>query len=227
MVLIKSGLMSQMSGSIAGATFSRNRGGAYMRARTKPINPATPNQVAVRSVFSEFASLYAGLDETKKRSWEAYAQGAVFLNRLGDAIIPSAISVYVASNSLLALAGLNPVTDAPVTTTRPSLVIPDGAVFTWADNGDGSLTGVTVANATGGKVIVQSSIALTAGQRSTKQTYRSLVRGLVSSMASLSDTFDGKHTYTIGNEFAVRVRVIRPDGAYSEPYFLRGEATTV
>ncbi|GAH13494.1 unnamed protein product, partial [marine sediment metagenome] len=50
MSLVKyGGGIVQMSGSIAGNTFARNRYGNYVRARTKPINPNSDRQVVVRA----------------------------------------------------------------------------------------------------------------------------------------------------------------------------------
>ncbi|GAH50296.1 unnamed protein product, partial [marine sediment metagenome] len=48
MALVKlGGGIVQISGSIAGNTFARNRFGNYMRSRTKPVNPNSTRQTDI------------------------------------------------------------------------------------------------------------------------------------------------------------------------------------
>ena len=59
MALIKyGGGIVDMSGSIAGNTHARNRFGNYMRARTKPVNPNSDRQVAIRAIVSYLAEFW-------------------------------------------------------------------------------------------------------------------------------------------------------------------------
>jgi len=53
----KSPILSQASGSIAGITFSHNRGGMYVRARAVPTNPGSPQQHRSEEHTSELQSL--------------------------------------------------------------------------------------------------------------------------------------------------------------------------
>ena len=225
-MLIKSTLIAQASGSIAGATFSRNRGGAYVRSRVRGVNPNSPAQSRVRTTFSQWASAYAALTLSQKRTWEVYAENAVFLNALGDPIIPPAISIYVGANSLLEAVALPAVSVAPLTTTRPSLVVDEMSLLTWdVSDSEFTLTDVSAANATGGRLFVATSSAQTAGQRSFKVGYRRAVTQIdVSAIVNSFGAEPGAYEYVAGQNFRVRARVVRPDGAYSEPVFFNGTA---
>ena len=44
--------LTDASGSLSGVTYSHNRGGAYTRNRSIPVNPNTVQQQAVRNAFS-------------------------------------------------------------------------------------------------------------------------------------------------------------------------------
>ena len=53
MALIKTGpAVAVISGSVGGTVFSRNKGGAYMRNRSIPVNPQSAAQVVVRAAMA-------------------------------------------------------------------------------------------------------------------------------------------------------------------------------
>ncbi|GAH76569.1 unnamed protein product [marine sediment metagenome] len=56
MALIKYGVgIADASGSAGGVVFARNKSGAYIRNRTKPVNPKSTRQEAARAVVSYLA----------------------------------------------------------------------------------------------------------------------------------------------------------------------------
>lgn len=59
MALIKYGAgVVQMSGSIAGDVHARNRFGNYTRPRTKPVNPQSARQTAIRAIVAYVAEIW-------------------------------------------------------------------------------------------------------------------------------------------------------------------------
>lgn len=115
MALIKfGGGVIQMSGSIAGDTFARNRFGNYSRARTKPINPNTARQIAVRSALTELVARWAQvLTATQRTAWNLYASSVGMKNRLGEVVYLSGMNQYVRSNSFYPRYGLTPIDAGP------------------------------------------------------------------------------------------------------------------
>ncbi len=113
MALIKfGGGVVQMSGSIAGDTFSRNRYGSYVRARTKPVNPNTARQVAVRAAVAFATSRWSQtLTGVQRTAWNLYADNVNMTNRLGETIHLSGFNHYVRSNCIKA-AHASPAIDA-------------------------------------------------------------------------------------------------------------------
>jgi len=110
-----------MSGSIAGNTFSRNRYGAYVRARTKPVNPNTDRQVAVRSVMAALTTRWSQtLDAAKRAAWDLYAARVNMVNKLGETINLSGFNHYIRSNSILLSLSLTVVDDGPVIFELPA-----------------------------------------------------------------------------------------------------------
>lgn len=100
MALIKfGGGVVQMSGSIAGDTFSRNRYGNYVRARTKPVNPNTARQVAVRSAIATLTTRWSQtLTAVQRTAWNLYADSVNMTNRLGETVHLSGFNHYIRSN---------------------------------------------------------------------------------------------------------------------------------
>lgn len=64
-------VISQGSGSLGGATFSRNKGGSYMRAKVTPTNPQTARQTAVRSDLAGLSAEWRTLTEAERGAWNA------------------------------------------------------------------------------------------------------------------------------------------------------------
>jgi len=103
MALIRyGGGIIQMSGSIAGNTFARNRYGNYARARTKPVNPKTELQSEVRTVMAYLAERWAEtLTDEQRIAWNDYGAGVAMKNKLGEVVHLSGFNHYIRSNAYL------------------------------------------------------------------------------------------------------------------------------
>lgn len=123
MALIKfGGGIVDMRGSIAGNTFARNRAGAYARARTKPVNPNTALQQAVRNNLQALVNAWSEvLTDANRIAWAQYAAAVPMTNRLGEAMNLTGFNMFIRSNTALLQAGLAQVNDGPTT-----LLLPEG-----------------------------------------------------------------------------------------------------
>ncbi len=122
MALIKfGGGVVAMSGSIAGNTFSRNRYGAYVRARTVPVNPNTARQVGVRAALAFLTTRWAQILTTNQRiAWNLYGANVNMVNKLGETINLSGFNHYIRSNVPRLIFGRNIVDDGPVIFELPA-----------------------------------------------------------------------------------------------------------
>lgn len=105
MALVKyGGGIVQMSGSIAGNTFARNRYGNYVRSRTKPVNPQSPLQDSVRSAMAMLTQRWsATLTAAQRTAWNLYASNVAMKNKLGETINLSGFNHYIRSNMIMAI----------------------------------------------------------------------------------------------------------------------------
>lgn len=156
MALVKyGGGIIQMSGSIAGNVFARNRFGNYIRPRVKPVNPRSVRQEEMRSIISYLAEYWhTVLDDTERGLWAAYAAAVAMQNKLGETVYPTGFNHFIRSNSELMRIGETVLDDGPTLLSLPDkdplLVISAESVaaqtltFTcdtvgWAANGDTKL----------------------------------------------------------------------------------------
>ncbi|MBA7661073.1 hypothetical protein ES703_69085 [subsurface metagenome] len=158
MALVKyGGGITQMSGSIAGNTFARNRYGNYVRARTKPVNPKTAQQIAVRTAVAYLADYWAQtLSAAQRAAWGLYASNVVMKNKLGESINLSGFNHFIRSNAWLrAILSATP-KGPPVIFELPSQ---DGTLAVTASEATQQLTvtyddGLAWADETGGFLIL-------------------------------------------------------------------------
>lgn len=133
-MLIKSALVTQISGSIGGMTGSHNRGGMYLRSRAVPTDPATAAQVAVRNHMADLTSRWTNtLTPLQRTAWDTYAFNVPLINPLGDPINVSGLAMYVRSNVPRLQAGVLRVDVAPVIFNLGDFTAPSFA-FSAASN---------------------------------------------------------------------------------------------
>jgi hypothetical protein len=107
-------------GSIGGTTFSRNRYGAIARARTKPVNPKTALQSAVRALMATISQAWFALVSIAQRAdWAVYAANVPAKNKLGEVINLTGFNMFVKSNMAAQNAGLPQILDGPAVFTLP------------------------------------------------------------------------------------------------------------
>lgn len=62
-----------LSGKLGGSVYSRNKGGAYIRAYVKPTNANTQAQINARGSFTSAVTAWHGLTDIQKQAWNAFA----------------------------------------------------------------------------------------------------------------------------------------------------------
>lgn len=97
MARILSSLIGDLRGSIGGQTYSRNKAGAFIRQRVKPVNPQTVRQQNARYRFGNMSILFQSLSAAQKTCWENFAKS--HFNPLKG----NNTGIYSAGNAFVAL----------------------------------------------------------------------------------------------------------------------------
>lgn len=138
LMLFKSSVFAQASGSLSGTVFSHNAGGQYVRNRSIPTDPSSAFQVAVRNALGTLASAWTNLTDSERAQWATYGANVPIVNRLGDPINLSGIAQFIRSNAPREnfMGPTNRVTAAPSDFTLPSVILP---TLTAAEQSPGAI----------------------------------------------------------------------------------------
>jgi hypothetical protein len=129
------GLAQDVRGSLNGTTFSRNKGGAYVRTRVSPVQPRTFYQLRQRSIFATNAKAWSQLTDSQRTAWTAFAAANPLTNVFGDSIIVSGLAAYQQLNAVLLTIGQPVISDPPADKT----VIPIAAAVGMLSSSTGPL----------------------------------------------------------------------------------------
>lgn len=136
-------IIAAASGSVGGLTFSRNRGGAYIRVRAVPVDPGSAEQIVVRNALTTLVTRWGDvLTPAQRELWDVYATNVPVTNALGNEIFLTGINHYTRSNVPRIQAAVGIVDAAPTvfnlgSFTPPTLAIaPPLALSTTFDDTD-------------------------------------------------------------------------------------------
>jgi len=146
-------ILADMSGRLQGIVASHNRGGQYFRGRTIPDTPPTAPQTAVRVHMATCVNNWTQvLTNVERSNWNDYAAINPEVNGFGDQVNIGGLGWFVRANISRLLAGIAPVTTAPVSSgpaglTPPTVSLIAGDDFAvafndadaWANQDDGAL----------------------------------------------------------------------------------------
>ena len=230
----KSEHMTQASGSIAGVTYARAKGGIlYRRARAIPVNPQSPAQTQVRSALTSLVNSWiTTLSTAQRTAWDTYGAEVLFTNKLGDPVPISGQNAYIGANVARMSADsklgstLGTITAAPTVFDRGDFTTP--AVVSYA-----VATGLNMTFETGDAWVTEDAAAMLIFQGRPRNPSRKFFKGpwrLVGLIAGDSTTpptsphligtatlmIEG-FSINIGQRFSTRVVVVRADGRWSSP----------
>ncbi len=225
-MLFTSPVYSQASGSIAGITYSHNRGGMYTRARVTPTDPSTALQQILRAAMGVLAPFWGNtLTAGERAAWTLYADNVPWINPLGQTIFLTGQQHFLRINTVRLQIGLQILTAAPIifdlgTFTAPSidsaLTFPQLLInFTNTD---------AWANAVGGFMLFYQGRAQGQGRNFYRGPWK--FGGPIAgdpSPPSSPQLVAVSQVWPIGSRIWSHVRVIQVDGRMSLPVILGPE----
>ena len=113
-VKFKSQILQQASGSVGGATYSRNKGGMYIRQRGLVKQTNTPQQQAIKNAVALLVNLWnSTVTQTQRDAWAVYAKNTPLLDKLGDSRQVTALNMFCRYNVPAMQSGSAPLLTAP------------------------------------------------------------------------------------------------------------------
>jgi hypothetical protein len=219
------GGVAQISGSIGGTTFARNKAGFYARNRTVPVNPGSARQQTIRFAVAQLTTRWVEtLTAAQRAAWETYAANVHLPNSLGQLRDVGGIAMYVRSNvprltSLLPLMPL--VDDAPTifdlgTFSEPAIDSVDAAADTADisfDNTDAWAIEVNAAMYVFASRPQNPSVNFFKGPYQAAATIPGAVMPPIS-----PQTFNLPFPVAVGNRVFFRMNVTRADGRLASSF---------
>lgn len=136
--IVFGGGITAMIGSHAGNTFSKNKGGAYIKKKMLGVNPRSVRQVANRTQIGQLSKEYTyALTDAQRAAWRTFASTYPVINRLGNTTFLSAAQMYAKLNAVVLRNGSPSVTLPPSSTVVGT---PVSVVLVATSGGGGSLT---------------------------------------------------------------------------------------
>lgn len=115
MALINFGLgVAEIRNKEGGTVFSRNRGGAYVRKNTAPLQPNTSFQQTMKTRLSDNAQAWRGLTPSQQAAWRASATDFPYTDVFGYSRTLSGFGLYCQLNGNLLNVGAPVLTSPPV-----------------------------------------------------------------------------------------------------------------
>lgn len=108
-------IVTDVRGKVSGVVFSKNKGGAYVKAKVSSVQPRTPEQIFTRSVFARLSKAYSNtLDNAQRDAWQRLAGNFPSRDIFGNTHVLSALAMFQSVNAVIRHAGLDLLTDPPV-----------------------------------------------------------------------------------------------------------------
>lgn len=222
-------LVGESRGSLGGITASRNRFGAYLRAKVSPVQPTSNRRTTIRGNFANLCESFRDLSSAEISAWTAFSDTLTYIDSLGRNYTPTAINAYVAVNALRKDLGQAIQTTAP--TKSGFIPFPAGFAFGLIAGNNGVTVTFTAEdvglNVTGSGLLVQIGKKLTESQKFFKGPFVKIGQIVgdsetpPTSPRNLSDSITRNEVEI----YYVRARFIDEDGNFSIP--LTGRYTVI
>lgn len=221
----KSALVTQVSGSIGGATYARNSSGMYIRARSMPVQPNTAAQQIVKAAISDASGRWKGSDTAFVDNWNNYAAAVDWKNTLGDTIKLTGRAHYLRGAVAMLRAGIALPADYPT-----ELYLPNNYVITVAGAIATQKVQITFtntadwANETGAYMLVYQSMPKPPGRNfyNGPFLYCNKIAGNGSTPPTSPQSLDSVYELSPDNVVFVKTRIVRKDGRLSVDRVFRG-----
>jgi hypothetical protein len=171
---------------IGGHVASANRGGAYLRTKVSPKQPASIYSAIVRARFSSISTSWKGLAASARTLWNNAVSDYKKSDIFGDIKVPSGFNLYQKLNNNLVNCGIAQITTPPlpinvtqVKTLSMTAVHAGAIVLTYTD-----------AIPAGEAMIIRATHSLSPGKSFVKSEFRQIKVALTADASPLTLTAD-------------------------------------
>lgn len=121
--ILLGGVASQVSGSVGGVTYSRNRYGTYMRRRAHPTISESWYAMDAKSRMGAVSRQWSAQTDATRAAWATWAANNPVMDKLGQRQVLAGNAAYTMLNDRLMAAGLTGIVTPPVAYAPPALTV--------------------------------------------------------------------------------------------------------
>lgn len=169
---------------IGGHVASANRGGAYLRTKVSPKQPASTYTAHIRAVFSAISSAWKSLTQAQRTQWNNAVSDYKKSDIFGDIKNPSGFNLYQKLNNNLNQVSVAPITIPPLPIAVSQLT---SASLTAVHAGAITLTFAPAVPA-GETMIIRATPSLSPGKNFVKSEFRFVQNALTADASPLAIT---------------------------------------
>lgn len=103
-----SGLLSDISGSVAGMTFQKSLSGLILRKKPIPLNPQSSSQLNQRSIITYLQNLWISLSQSDRNKWIYFLSWSNQTQNHNSKLLISGYQLFIKYQSARMLAGIPP-----------------------------------------------------------------------------------------------------------------------
>ena len=93
--ILPSSVVADISGKLGDQIYSRNRGGAYVKAYAAPTGTPSSKQTNARTYFALAESNWQGLSDEQRLKWMEYASTHPIKNKLGQKRLSTGRQLFI------------------------------------------------------------------------------------------------------------------------------------
>jgi hypothetical protein len=116
-------IAAQISGSVGGITYSRNRYGTYIRRRAHPTVSQTTYATGAKSRLGAMSRLWSERTDAERNAWNNWAANNPVTDKMGQKQVLAGNAAYMMLNGRLAAAGQTLLLTPPIGFSPPALEV--------------------------------------------------------------------------------------------------------
>ena len=201
------GGVTDMRGKLAGNAYSRNKSGAYVRAKVTPVNPNTVRQSEVRALFGSLSAAWRTLSDAERQSFIDQSPNYPKTDIFGNAIQRSGQQLYMHLNQQLIANGSSPISTCPPPVEVEAFTV--GSTTLDVSLSSFGLFGTGTVPA-GTQLIIEASQPMSAGVSNPGTKYRTIDSnavensGTVNLATTYAAVFGAINTIPVGSKVCIR-----------------------
>ena len=209
MKILYGSIVTAGSGKLGGHVYARNKGGSYIRTKTKPLNPRTLSQSLVRNNFTSNSQAWRGLTAAQRTAWISSTINFPKKGKLAETETLSGSQLYMRINNNLLNIAQATIAAPPVPSAVPALTALSVAYSATASTATATFAPTPVP--AGYTLVIQGTAPQSAGRSNVSNKFRNFFQdaAAAASPANIYAAYTTKFgVAAVGQKVFIRAKLV-------------------